>query len=358
MGIIDYLKSKEEPLRSFLRSSLSWACESEEVFTAFATIIKAASQADREDFLGVLGPGARKAIEDAMAEMPVTDETAAVKAENSCLTEAQRLEPVFEKRLKISDEAKRRARAERVRLQSGMPLEDDVISDQMLGLPQPQAPSDEGRIIVALPEPDQTTLANDSLFACVAKRKSRRAWIEGALSLAELSWLCWSTQGLRGKHAGASIFLRTVPSAGARHPFDTYLAVRAVEGLEPGIWRYRPRTHDLAFHGTIGNFKDTLDEAALGQGFTGSSAVVFIWSAKPYRTEWRYPETAHKAILLDAGHVCQNLYLACEAIGCGTCAIGAYDQKKMDSLLGLDGIEDMTVYLSPVGRAKDQPGRA
>jgi SagB-type dehydrogenase family enzyme len=78
--------------------------------------------------------------------------------------------------------------------------------------------------------------------------------------------------------------------------------------------------------------------------------VAFIWSCIPYRSEWRYNVAAHKTMLLDAGHLCQNLYLACEAVGCGTCAIGAYNQEAIDEFLGLDGEEEFVVYLAPVGK--------
>jgi len=78
--------------------------------------------------------------------------------------------------------------------------------------------------------------------------------------------------------------------------------------------------------------------------------VVFIWSVVPYRGEWRYTIGAHKPLLLDAGHVCQNLYLACESIECGTCAIAAYDQGKIDAILQLDGSDEFVTYLSPVGK--------
>ncbi|MFO7569003.1 MAG: nitroreductase family protein, partial [Smithellaceae bacterium] len=67
------------------------------------------------------------------------------------------------------------------------------------------------------------------------------------------------------------------------------------------------------------------------------------------RMEWRYDLAAHKVIAIDAGHVCQNLYLACEAIGAGTCAVAAYDQEACDALLGVDGHEEFTIYLAPVG---------
>ena len=66
--------------------------------------------------------------------------------------------------------------------------------------------------------------------------------------------------------------------------------------------------------------------------------------------EWRYDLAAHRVILMDVGHVCQNVYLACEAIACGTCAIGAYDQELMDQLLLIDGEEEFAIYLAPVGR--------
>jgi SagB-type dehydrogenase family enzyme len=91
-------------------------------------------------------------------------------------------------------------------------------------------------------------------------------------------------------------------------------------------------------------------QAALGQPFAGKSAVTFVWTAIPYRMEWRYGLAAHKVIAIDAGHVCQNLYLACAAISAGTCAVAAYHQQAMDELLGVDGEEEFTIYLAPVGK--------
>ena len=68
--------------------------------------------------------------------------------------------------------------------------------------------------------------------------------------------------------------------------------------------------------------------------------------------DWRYDLAAHKVLAVDAGHVCQNLYLACEAIGAGTCAIAAYDQDAIDRLLRVDGEDEFVVYLAPVGKIK------
>jgi SagB-type dehydrogenase family enzyme len=66
--------------------------------------------------------------------------------------------------------------------------------------------------------------------------------------------------------------------------------------------------------------------------------------------EWRYDIAAHKVIAIDAGHVCQNLYLACEAIDAGTCAMAAYDQEEMDKLLRIDGQNEFAIYLASVGK--------
>ena len=79
-------------------------------------------------------------------------------------------------------------------------------------------------------------------------------------------------------------------------------------------------------------------------------AAMFIWTVVPYRTEWRYTIAAAKTILLDAGHVCQALYGACEALSLGTCAQAAYDQQKLDAALGVNGTDEFAVYAAPVGR--------
>ncbi len=190
---------------------------------------------------------------------------------------------------------------------------------------------------------------NDAIFS----RKSRRKFSSEALSLAELSYLLWTTQGVRKKTD--KMTLRSVPSGGARHPFETYVFVQRVDGLEPGLYHYLPLDHSLELVKPAESFQDDteklLDEALLNHNF--GAAATFIWTAFPYRSERAYAFEAYRLILLDAGHVCQNLYLACEAIKAGTCAIGAYDQEKSDRLLGVDGEEEFVVYAAPVGKALD-----
>jgi SagB-type dehydrogenase family enzyme len=183
----------------------------------------------------------------------------------------------------------------------------------------------------------------------IAGRESVRRYGEAPLALEELAALLWATQGVRRLLSPVS-GLRTVPSAGARHAFETYLAVSRVDTLPAGLYRYLPFDGQLAQLAIDPEIGRRAAVAGLGQRFIAQAAVTFFWTAIPARMEWRYDLAAHKVIAIDAGHVCQNLYLACQSLGLGTCAIAAYHQEACDRLLGVDGDEEFTLYLAPVGR--------
>lgn len=219
--------------------------------------------------------------------------------------------------------------------------------------PPVQKPAPAGSRIIPLPNQETWSIPPCDLQTAIANRESHRRFTAGSLALDELAFLLWATQGVRAELHEAAV-LRTVPSAGCRHPFETYLAVMRVEGLECAIYRYLPLDHSLVPVREIDNLPTHLTAATHGQSFTGQAAVTFIWTAVPARTEWRYSEASYKIIALDAGHVCQNLYLACEAIGAGTCAIAAYNQTLVDDLLGVDGTEEFSIYMAPVGKIDDK----
>ena len=185
--------------------------------------------------------------------------------------------------------------------------------------------------------------------SAIRNRESRRSYSNKPISVEELSFLLWATQGIKQKR-DSSHTSRTVPSAGCRHALETYLCILNIHGLDQGIYRYLPLEHQLLFEFTEENLSRRIVQAVLGQGYPGEAAVTFIWTSIPYRMEWRYGIAAHKFIAIEAGHVCQNLYLACEAIDAGTCAIAAYDQEGMDKLLRLDGLEEFTIYAASVGK--------
>ena len=169
------------------------------------------------------------------------------------------------------------------------------------------------------------------------------------MTLAELSWLLWCTQGVK-EVIPHQATLRTVPSAGARHALESYLLVNRVAGLRPGLYRFVAVGHQLLeIHGP----KEAgllIREACLGQEMVTASAVTFIWTAVIRRMTWRYGARGYRYIFLDAGHACQNLYLAAQEIGCGVCAVAAFDDEAMNRTLNLDGEEQFTLYLATLGK--------
>lgn len=227
-------------------------------------------------------------------------------------------------------------------------------TDQNKGIAPPpvEKPIPDGAHLIELvPAEELHDISVMNVFNAIASRKSRRAFSSEPLTLKELSFLLWATQGIR-KIADFGTAFRVVPSAGCRHALETYLCIFNVEKIEEGIYRYLPVEHKLLLVSRPAQLSAGISEAALGQDFVGKGAVTFIWTAVPYRMEWRYDIAAHKVIALDAGHVCQNLYTACEAIQAATCAVAAYHQEMMDNLLGVDGDEEFTIYIAPVGKRK------
>ena len=229
---------------------------------------------------------------------------------------------------------------------------DQAGTDQRRKVPAPpvQKPYPDAAQLIDLPAPETLTLGQMPLAEAMRRRRSRRKFTVEALTLAELSFLLWATQGVSQMTANNKATLRTVPSGGARHPFETYLSANRVTGLEQGLYRYLALEHKLYLLRTDPDMARQIGEACNGQGFVGHCAATFMWTVIPYRTEWRYSVVSHKVIALDAGHVCQNLYLACEALGAGTCAVGAYDQNKLDAFLGVDGQDEFAIYVAPVGK--------
>ncbi|MDU4962199.1 MAG: SagB/ThcOx family dehydrogenase [Sporomusaceae bacterium] len=222
-------------------------------------------------------------------------------------------------------------------------------SDQQSGKPAPPLElACDAESSMDLPR-EQPAVSLD-LTAAIGRRQSVRNYQDEPLSLSELSYLLWCTQGVKQTYGGRTS--RTVPSAGGRHALETWLVVNKVAGLTPGLYRYSAVSHRLtlltaAVDGDIGELSA---ELCRGQQFVTQAAALFIWVAVPYRMTWRYNDRGYRYLFLDAGHVCQNLYLAAEGIGAGVCAIAAYDDDRLNAFLGLDGENAFAVYLAAAGK--------
>ena len=238
-----------------------------------------------------------------------------------------------------------------------LPGMSEMETDMMKRLPLPsiEKPAPENATLIDLPSHDEIrSLSTMSLIDAIDGRESRRIYSDEPISLSELAFLLWSTQGVKGLIRDGLVTLRTVPSGGGMHPFETYLAVHHVEGLQPGIYRYLAIEHKLlCVNADAGGLRERITSSCNAQPYVGNGAVTFVWAVRPYRTEYRYGEDSLKDILMSVGHICQNLYLACEGLGLGTCATVAYQQDDLDKLIGVDGDDEITLYVAPVGKIGD-----
>jgi SagB-type dehydrogenase family enzyme len=199
-----------------------------------------------------------------------------------------------------------------------------------------------------IPLPQPVLKGTVSLEETMAERRSVRSFSAEGLDLKALSQLLWAAQGKT--HGGLK---RTSPSAGATYPLEVFAAVRRVDGLKPGLYRYLPDAHALA-QVRPGDVSRALCEAAWNQRFIESAPVNFVIAAVVSRTEKRYKERAGRYVFMEAGHAGQNLYLEATALGLGTVAVGAFDDSRVQSALG---ISEEVLYLFPVGFPSDSPAR-
>ncbi len=189
----------------------------------------------------------------------------------------------------------------------------------------------------------------EPIWQIIAQRRSIRDFFPAAISFWELSQLLWATQGITWRAWGVDF--RAAPSAGALYPIETYVVVNRVEELVPGLYHYQVKERELAVL-KEGDFGRDLARAGLGQGMLEQAACVFAWTAVVGRSKWKYRERAYRYIYMDVGHVGQNFYLAATALNLGCCTVGAFFDEEVDRLIGVDGKEEISVYLGAVGKIK------
>jgi SagB-type dehydrogenase family enzyme len=197
---------------------------------------------------------------------------------------------------------------------------------------------------INLPNPDIE--GGEKLFKLIKKRRSIRNYSKKPISIHHLSQLLWASQGITHNTQGYE--LRASPSAGALYPIETYLVINNIETLDQGIYHYRIQNHQLEFLKS-GDFRIKIAQAALEQMMAAYAAIVFVWTAFVDRSKWKYRQRGYRYIYLDAGHIAENLSLAAESLGLGSCSIGALFDNEINELLEIDGEKETVIYLCTVG---------
>jgi SagB-type dehydrogenase family enzyme len=185
----------------------------------------------------------------------------------------------------------------------------------------------------------------------IAARRTRRAFADQELTLVEVSEILQSSYGITGSvpmPGGGVQSLRAAPSAGALYPAELYVAVRQVRGLEMGIYHYEVPDHALALLNS-GDPTDQLYEVCCAQEYAREAGMTLLISAMVERTKRKYGDRGYRYVLLDIGHLGQNVYLSCTAMGLSvvtTC--GFFDDEAAD-MLGINGVDESVFYVAFIG---------
>ena len=192
-----------------------------------------------------------------------------------------------------------------------------------------------------LPKPDHA--GRMPLEEALRTRRSVRSFGDGPVPLQDLSQLLWAAQGTTDPTG-----LRAAPSAGALYPLVVYAVAGNVASLPAGLYRYDPSAHALSLV-QAGDRRAELSGAALRQDWIGGAAVSLVVAALFRRTTAKYGDRGVRYVHMEAGHVAQNIYLQATALHLGTTVVGAFQDDRLNAVLGLPADEDPLCIL-PVGR--------
>lgn len=201
--------------------------------------------------------------------------------------------------------------------------------------------STEKSSTVTLPQP--RLKGGMSVEEAIKMRRSLRDFKDDPLSLEQVSQLVWAGQGI------TEGFKRAAPSAGATYPLTLYVVVgeKGVQGLDSGVYEYKPEAHALVLVKT-GDVRKEVAQACLGQTFIQEAPIAIVIAAEYERTTIHYGERGIRYVHMEAGHAGENICLQAVALGLGTVVVGAFTDEDVQQVLGLPE-ERTPLYVMPVG---------
>lgn len=205
-----------------------------------------------------------------------------------------------------------------------------------------QLSAEDKGAVIALPEHGPS----DGEFArLLHERRSVRGFAPGELTLEEAARTMFAAQGVtrHGRY-------RSVPSAGALYPLEVCLVAGHVQGLEPGVYKYLPKTHALKLI-RPGDQRAHLARASLNQHWIAQAPAVVVISAVYERVTGKYGSRGEQYAHMEAGAAAQSLSLQAAALGLGTTLVGAFQDDEVRRILGVPDDEAPLLVL-PLGRPK------
>lgn len=193
--------------------------------------------------------------------------------------------------------------------------------------------------------PEALRDSNTSIEDALLKRRSVRRYKDAPLTLAEVSQLLWSAQGITRPEG-----FRTAPSAGALYPLEIYVVAGNVNDLPDGVYSFKPYKQEL-LRVISGDKRNELCKAALGQTSVRNAAAVIVFTAFYERTTIKYGDRGIKYVHIETGHAAQNVFLQAVSLNLGTVVIGAFYDDTVKEVLKMS-TKEQPLYIMPVGRMK------
>ena len=235
-------------------------------------------------------------------------------------------------------------------LQQMMPTTDYSNADlQAMSRAYKQYPYSQRVKLPAIESIDQNNRTFDEI---ISSRRSVRDFADLDLDLNDLSKLLHQSYGITGELPGKNGFrqsLRSAPSAGALYPAEIYISIRKVAGVEPGIYHYNVPNHELELL-IPGDPTDKVFEICCGQEHARQASVVILISGVLARTKLKYGERGYRYVLLDIGHLGQNLYLSCTALELSVMTTCGFFDDDANKLLRIDGVDETVMYVAFIGK--------
>jgi len=218
--------------------------------------------------------------------------------------------------------------------------------------PSPQLFTTHPEARISLQKP-----ANNPLNRVICARRTRRDARPVPITAAQLAECLFAGLGIVGEVATetGTLPLATTPSGGARNPFEAYVFARQIEGLEAGIYHYSARQHSLRrlpdhpippFAALLGN-----------QGWADAMPCLIVLVAQFERTMWKYSDSnAYRVVLIEAGHIGQNITLAATNQGLSACPTAALAHSAIHECLGLTRLTHAALYALTLSVPKSDNG--
>ncbi|OPX62319.1 SagB/ThcOx family dehydrogenase [Methanoregula sp. PtaB.Bin085] len=225
--------------------------------------------------------------------------------------------------------------------------------DCILGIPEPppERPAPEGAAVIKLPSPGRIKIPALSVREAIERWEPVTYFSRSSMTLKDLSFLLWCTQGFR-KSSTAENQMRNTPSSGLRYPLETYFVAGEVDGIETGLYRFLPQSHSIVAERPGSDLPFTMGDASLNFKIVTRAAVTFLWVGVPCRSVWALGNRGYRSVLIEAGHTCQALIMAAACIGYQVQPSDLFNDESMLNLANLDPETQWPVYFAAVGKVE------